>query len=82
MPQGLRLLGALLGVTLAIGMRFSDSWRVFSLVGTSIILGAQPAAVASIALGFHPFMGAVMSILANLMVLPHFWCNVTIHQHK
>lgn len=61
---------ALLGVTLALGMCFSDSWRVLSLVGTSIILGAQPAAVASIALGFHPFMGAVMSILANLIPVP------------
>lgn len=41
-----------------------------SLIGISVALEAQPAAVASIALGFHPAAGALMSILANLIPIP------------
>ncbi|QQE81316.1 small multi-drug export protein [Alicyclobacillus sp. SO9] len=44
----------------------------FSLIGTSIVLEAQPAAVASLPLHFHPFSGAVISILGNLVVVPVF----------
>ncbi len=45
-------------------------WAALSLIGTSIVLEAQPAAVASVALGFHPLTGAVISILANLIPIP------------
>lgn len=41
-----------------------------SLVGTSIALEAQPAAVASLPLRFHPFSGALISILGNLIPIP------------
>jgi len=41
-----------------------------SLIGTSIILEAQPAAVASLPLRFHPFSGALISILGNLIPIP------------
>ena len=41
-----------------------------SLIGTSLLLEAQPSAVASIPLGFHPLVGAVVSILANLIPIP------------
>ncbi len=44
--------------------------RALSLIGVSIVLEAQPAAVASLALGFHPIPGAVISILANLILIP------------
>lgn len=44
--------------------------RTLSLIGTSIVLEAQPAAAASIPLGFHPFVGGVVSILANLISIP------------
>lgn len=40
------------------------------LIGISIILEAQPAAAASIPLGFHPLMGAMVSILANVILIP------------
>ncbi len=66
----------LFAVTLLIGMHYASMpikvslWRVLSLIGTSIVLGAQPAALASLALGFHPFLGGVISILANLIPVP------------
>ena len=41
-----------------------------SLIGFSIALEAQPAAVASVALGFHPALGALASIFANLIPIP------------
>jgi uncharacterized membrane protein len=41
-----------------------------SLIGTSVILEAQPAAVASLPLRFHPFSGALISILGNLIPIP------------
>lgn len=41
-----------------------------SLVGTSLILEAQPAALAAVALGFPPRSGALIAILANLAPLP------------
>jgi hypothetical protein len=66
----------LFALTLFIGIHYTNVWgntsvwRILSLIGTSILLGAQPAAVTSLALGFHPFMGAVLSILANLIPVP------------
>ncbi|PSR21069.1 MAG: hypothetical protein C7B45_12245 [Sulfobacillus acidophilus] len=47
-----------------------------SLVGTSLILEAQPAAVAAVALGFPPLSGAAISILANLAPLPFIWIGL------
>ncbi|WP_165611997.1 small multi-drug export protein [Alicyclobacillus tolerans] len=41
-----------------------------SLIGLSILLEAQPAAVASLPMGFHPLSGAIISILANFIPLP------------
>lgn len=41
-----------------------------SLIGTSIILEAQPAAVASLPPRFHPLSGAIISILGNLIPIP------------
>lgn len=40
------------------------------LIAISIILEAQPAAAASIPLGFHPFMGMAVSVVANLILIP------------
>lgn len=62
---GLFFLGALL-VGLAEGKLIST----VSLIGTSIILEAQPAAVASLPLRFHPLSGALISILGNLIPIP------------
>lgn len=53
-----------------IGIATGNSMRALSLIGISIVLEAQPAAVASIALGFHPVAGAVISILANMIAIP------------
>lgn len=41
-----------------------------SLIGVAISLEAQPAAVASLALKFDPMLGAIISILGNLIVIP------------
>ncbi|WDL95553.1 small multi-drug export protein [Alicyclobacillus sp. ALC3] len=53
-----------------IGIADGAPMRALSLIGVSIVLEAQPAAVASLALGFHPIPGAVISILANLILIP------------
>ena len=41
-----------------------------SLIGTSVVLEAQPAAVASLPLRLPPFSGALISILGNLIPIP------------
>lgn len=53
-----------------IGLSAGKLMSTISLLGTSILFEAQPAAVASLPLGFHPFSGAVISILGNLILLP------------
>lgn len=53
-----------------VGIAVGSPMRALSLIGVSIVLEAQPAAVASLALGFHPIPGAVISILANMIVIP------------
>ncbi|TDY51384.1 putative small multi-drug export protein [Alicyclobacillus sacchari] len=55
---------------LGVGISQGKVVPTLSLIGTSIVLEAQPAAAASIPLGFQPFTGAVISILANLISLP------------
>jgi uncharacterized membrane protein len=40
------------------------------LIGSAIVLEAQPAAALSIPLGFNPISGGLVSILANLVPLP------------
>ncbi len=53
-----------------LGMTQTKIWMALSIIGTSIVLEAQPGVAASIALGFHPLAGAVISILANLIPIP------------
>ncbi|MFD1677695.1 small multi-drug export protein [Alicyclobacillus fodiniaquatilis] len=67
--------GILFGVlfflgSLIIGMTEHKILSTMSLIGTSITFEAQPAAVASLPLRFHPFSGAMISILANLIPIP------------
>ncbi len=53
-----------------LGLAHGGPTLTLSLIGVSLLLEAQPAAVASIPLGFSPFMGAAISILANLIPIP------------
>lgn len=65
-----------------IGVSQRSVVATLSLIGTSIALEAQPAAAASIPLRFHPFFGALVSILANLIVIPimMFAFNEIVHR--
>lgn len=54
----------------AIGLLVHKIASTLSLIGTSVLLEAQPAAVASLPLRFNPFAGAMISILGNLVPLP------------
>ncbi|WP_206832502.1 small multi-drug export protein [Alicyclobacillus fructus] len=56
--------------SLALGFSQGRVWSTLSLIGTSIVLEAQPAAAASIPLGFDPPTGAGISILANMIAVP------------
>ncbi|WP_041695445.1 small multi-drug export protein [Alicyclobacillus acidocaldarius] len=56
--------------SLALGLSQGRLWPTLSLIGTSIVLEAQPAAAASIPLGFDPPTGAGISILANMIAVP------------
>ncbi len=60
----------LFAVALIVGTLHQTAWQTLSVIGTSVLLEAQPAAVASVALGFGPITGAAVSILANLMLIP------------
>lgn len=62
------------------GKRLATLW----LIGVAIGLETQPAAVASIPLGFRPLPGAVISILGNLIVLPvlFYALSHTVHRWK
>lgn len=62
---GLFFLGAL-----SLGVIEAKVISVVSLIGTAIILEAQPAAAASIPLRVSPFSGALISILGNLIAIP------------
>jgi uncharacterized membrane protein len=53
-----------------IGLVQGKAGLALSLIGTSIALEAQPAAVLSVPLGFDPLAGGLISILANLILLP------------
>lgn len=57
-------------VALYVGITQTKIWMALSLIGTSIVLEAQPGVAASIALGFHPLAGAAVSISANLIPIP------------
>ncbi len=57
-------------LALFIGLLVHKVAATISLVGTSVALEAQPAAVASLPLRFHPLAGAMISILGNLVPLP------------
>jgi uncharacterized membrane protein len=57
-------------ISLIIGFFEHKLVATISLVGTSIALEAQPAAVASLPLRFHPLWGALISIFGNLILIP------------
>lgn len=57
-------------LALWIGIASRPLWSTLSLIGTSILLEAQPGAAGSVALGFPPLSGAVVSILSNLIPIP------------
>lgn len=58
------------GVAISLGT--GRSAVALPLLGSAIVLESQPAAAASLALGFHPLTGALLSILGNLVVIPLF----------
>jgi len=69
----LAYIGISVGLLLAaigIGWEQGQLWQTFPLLGTSIALEAQPAAAASVALGFQPLPGALISIFGNLLSIP------------
>lgn len=55
---------------IVVGVLAGKPVAAISVIGTSIVLEAQPASFASLPLRFHPFTGAVISILGNLILLP------------
>lgn len=57
-------------VAISLGLTERGLWATLSLIGIGVTLEAQPGAVASIPLGFSPLVGAVVSILANLICIP------------
>ncbi len=59
-----------LTLCLGIGIQQRRLAATCGLIATSVIFEAQPAAVASVALGFGPWTGAMISVLANLIGLP------------
>lgn len=63
-------------VALYWGYRIHQTAAGASLIGTSLILEAQPAAVAAVALGFPPRAGAGISMLANLAPIPLLWVGL------
>ncbi len=59
-----------LGFALALAARVHRLGAGASLIGTSLILEAQPAAVAALALGLPARAGALIVIAANLAPIP------------
>lgn len=59
-----------MGFALAVAAHVHQIGIGASLVGTSLILEAQPAALAAVALGMPPRAGALIVIAANLAPLP------------
>ncbi len=55
---------------LAAGLLQGKVGVALTLIGTSVVLEAQPAAALSILLHFDPMSGAIISILANLIAIP------------
>ncbi len=76
----LGILSSLIFFVLALGIGFFEHrlLETLPLIGTAILLEAQPGVAASIALGFHPMAGAMISILSNLILVP--WLLLTFHQ--
>lgn len=60
----------LFAACVALGMHAGRVRATLPLVGTALVLEAQPAAVASVALRFHPLDGALISVLGNLIPIP------------
>lgn len=59
-----------IATALFIGIIHDGLQRTLYLIAISIVFEAQPAAAASIPLGFHPFIGVTVSILSNLILIP------------
>lgn len=57
-------------VALVVGLIEHRVPATLSLIGTSVVFEAQPAAVASLPLRLQPFSGALVSILGNLIPIP------------
>lgn len=57
-------------IAIGLGVMMHGWGPTLSLMGTSIVLESQPAAVASIALGFSPWVGGVVSLMSNLIAIP------------
>lgn len=55
---------------LLVGWMHGRRAETLPLIGISVLLEAQPAAAASIPLGFKPIVGGTVSILANFILLP------------
>ncbi|MCL6455128.1 MAG: small multi-drug export protein [Alicyclobacillus sp.] len=61
---------AFLAVAFLVGDLAGRPVDTASLIGTAIVLEAQPAAAASLPLHFHPLVGGIVSILGNLVLVP------------
>jgi uncharacterized membrane protein len=59
-----------LAAALYVGWLQGRFWAAVPLVGSALLLEAQPATVLSLALGFPPLAGAAISVLGNLAPLP------------
>lgn len=59
-----------LAAAVFLGYRIHRLGEGISLAGTSLILEAQPGAVAAVALGFPPRTGAAIAMLSNMAPLP------------
>jgi len=70
LTYGLLLAGLFFVSALFVGFIEGKVVATISVIGTSIILEAQPAAVASLPLRLAPFAGALISILGNLIPIP------------
>ena len=56
--------------SLGLGYHLHRPVQTASLIGTSLTLEAQPAALAAAAMRYPPVAGAVVSVLANLAPIP------------
>lgn len=67
---GLSLGGLFFVVAWWVGWLEGRHLATWSLIGTAIVLEAQPAAAESVAFRMHPLPGAIISILGNCIFIP------------